>query len=496
MARILVVDDSPTLRKVVTSILERNGYEALAAADGTIALDALHRAEVPFDLVLLDFVMPKMNGFQFCRAVRMNERFAMLPVLLMSAKSDKIRDHFVDQTGAVDAISKPFDAQALIVAIENALRRVSQGRVAAVGPMDAEDLEVSAATDIGQLKARVAQQAASKIASAIAPLLARVPKEAIGDRGQIASALATALSADVARDVSVALRRIDVGEGSLSLAGDLATVPIGAILQMLQVECKTGLLLISNGHGSEVTVTMRSGLIDLVQSRGAGDEFRLGRYFVEEGLVTPTEIDALLRDVRGSRTGETPSSIVSLADAPTPTSDRLPSGVPTALSSSGEIAALKQRMLLGDALLHSGLISDDQLKEALARQSSELIYEVLRWPKGWFEFRITVASLLARKAKLGLPVASVVMEGFRRVDEWRLVEQGLGSFESKLVRDPVAIDALRLDDLARPERIVLEAIDGDRTVREIIAASHMSSFDACRVLLQFLEARIVRRRQP
>ncbi|MGO8995210.1 MAG: DUF4388 domain-containing protein [Polyangiaceae bacterium] len=493
MARILVVDDSPTLRKVVTSILERHGYEAIAAADGIVALDALNKAEVPFDLVLLDFVMPKMNGFQFCRAVRTSERFAMLPVVLMSAKSDKIRDHFVDQTGAVDAISKPFDAQALIVAIENALRRVSQGRISAARlPMDTEDLEVSAATDIGQLKARVAQQAASKIAAAIAPLIAKVPKDAIGDRGQIASALAAGLSADVARDVSVALRRIDVGEGSLSLAGDLATVPIGAILQMLQVECKTGVLLVSNGQGSEVTVTMRSGLIDLVQSRGAGDEFRLGRFFVEEGFVTPHEIDALLRDARGAngRTGETPS----LADAPTPTSDRI-SSIPSARSSSGEVAALKQRVLLGDALLQSGLITEEQLKSALARQSSELVYEVLRWPKGWFEFRIALAPMLARKAKLGLPVASVVMEGFRRVDEWRLVEQGLGSFESKLVRDPVAIDALRLDDLARPERIVLEAIDGDRTVRDIIAASHMSSFDACRILLQFLEARIVRRRQ-
>jgi hypothetical protein len=440
-------------------------------------------------------VMPKMNGFQFCRAVRTNERFAMLPVLLMSAKSDKIRDHFVDQTGAVDAISKPFDAQALIVAIENALRRVSLGRVSAARPMDAEDLEVSAATDIGQLKVRVAQQAAFKIATAVAPLLARVPREAIGDRSQIASALAAVLSPDAARDVSVALRRIDVGEGSLSLAGDLATVPIGAVLQMLQVECKTGVLVVSNGLGSEVTITMRSGLIDLVQSRGAGDEFRLGRFFVEEELVTPAEIDALLRDARGTnvRTGETPS----LADAPTPTSDRISDvpAYPVPTPSSGEIAGLKQRVLLGDALIQSGLITEEQLKSALARQSSEIVYEVLRWPKGWFEFRITVPPLLAMRAKLGLPVASVVMEGFRRVDEWRLVEQGLGSFESKLVRDPVAIDALRLDDLARPERIVLEAIDGDRTVRDIISASHMSSFDACRILLQFLEARIVRRRQ-
>src|SRR5579863_2184824 len=153
MARILVVDDSTTIRKVVTSILERNGYEAMSAPDGQIALDALQNADVPFDLVLLDFVMPKMNGFQFCRAIRQSERFAMLPVVLMSARSDKIRDHFVDQTGAIDAISKPFDAQALIVAIENALRRVSQGRISAARvTMDADELEVSQATDIGQLR--------------------------------------------------------------------------------------------------------------------------------------------------------------------------------------------------------------------------------------------------------------------------------------------------------------------------------------------------------
>jgi hypothetical protein len=236
---------------------------------------------------------------------------------------------------------------------------------------------------------------------------------------------------------------------------------------------------------SEVTITMRSGLIDLAQSRGVGDEFRLGRFFVEEQIVTPAEIDAILRDARGTKSGETPS----LADAPTPTSAFFDSMLPP---SNGEPSS--KRILLGDALTQSGLVTADQLKSALARQSSELVYEALRWPKGWFEFRVAVAPSLARSAQLGLPVASVVMEGFRRVDEWRLVEQGLGSFESVLMRDPVAIDALPIDDLARPERVVLEVIDGQRTVRDIIAASHMSSFDACRILLQFLEARVVRRR--
>jgi DNA-binding response OmpR family regulator len=490
MARILVVDDSSTIRKVVTSILERNGYEALAAGDGQIALDALRTAEVPFDLVLLDFVMPKMNGFQFCRAVRASDRFANIPVVLMSARSDKIRDHFVDQTGAIDAISKPFDAQALIVAIENALRRVSQGRISTARVMDADELEVSAQTDISQLRARVAQQAASKIAMAIAPLLAKVPASANGDPAQVANAIVNGLSPEGARDVLAALRRIDLGEGSLALAGDLASVPIGAVLQMLQVECKTGVLFVSNMK-SEVTIAMRSGLIDLAQSRGVGDEFRLGRFFIEEQIVTPAEIDAILRDARGlnGRTGETPS----LGDEPTPTTDAF-QALEAAAALHPYDAPSSKRILVGDALVQSGLVNEEQLKGALARQSSELVYEVLRWPKGLFEFRLTVAPTLARKAQLGLPVASVVMEGFRRVDEWRLVEQGLGSFESVLMRDPVAIDALPIDELSRPERVVLEVIDGQRTVRDIIAASHMSSFDACRILLQFLEARVVRRR--
>src|ERR1700733_1536536 len=132
-SRILVVDDSATIRRVVGAILERSGYEVSLAQDGQAALDVLTgEKKVPVDLVLLDFVMPKMNGYQFCRAVRQNDAFATLPVVLMSAKSDKIRDQFVQQTGALDAISKPFDAQALVAVIENALRRVETGRASAV----------------------------------------------------------------------------------------------------------------------------------------------------------------------------------------------------------------------------------------------------------------------------------------------------------------------------------------------------------------------------
>jgi DNA-binding response OmpR family regulator len=125
--RILVVDDSSTIRKVVASILDRHGFEAVTATDGQHALDAIDAADPQFDLVLVDFVMPKMNGYQFCRALRAKTDVS-IPVVLMSAKSDKIREQFVQQTGAIDAISKPFDATALVAVIENAVRRSAQWR--------------------------------------------------------------------------------------------------------------------------------------------------------------------------------------------------------------------------------------------------------------------------------------------------------------------------------------------------------------------------------
>jgi hypothetical protein len=351
-----------------------------------------------------------MNGFQLCRAIRQDARLRALPVILMSAKSDRIREHFVQQTGAIDAISKPFDAQALIAVIENTFRRSevwrARGEALAAGiPEDFDSPE--------SLRMPVATETASRVA----------------------------------------------------LAGDMSVIPIGAALQLLQIEAQTGLLLVTDGK-TEMTMCLRNGLIDLVQARGAGREFRLGRYFVEHGLVTPDDIDRLLRD-------------------------NVPTQRPTSGFGQEEPSG---RRLLGDLLVDAGRISRDQLRDALARQSSELVYELLRWPRGRFEFRKETLPALAESAQLGLPVASVVMEGFRRVDEWHLVEAGLGDFESVLQQDPVAIEAAGVERLAAPEQRLLEMVDGRRTVREIIGQSHMSSFDTCKILFQLLEARLVRRR--
>jgi hypothetical protein len=86
------------------------------------------------------------------------------------------------------------------------------------------------------------------------------------------------------------------------------------------------------------------------------------------------------------------------------------------------------------------------------------------------------------------------MEGFRRVDEWRLIE-GSFDFNDTLQRDPVAAErAAESSDLTDTERAVLEAVDGQRTVREIVDGASASTFDVCKILYQLLNSRLVRRR--
>ncbi len=636
MTRILVVDDSPTIRRVVTNILEVSGFDTVEATDGQDALEVLRSGEAKVDLVLVDFVMPRMNGFQFARALKKEENLGTLPIILMSAKSDRIRAQFVEQTGSLDAIGKPFDAEALLTVVENALRRKNERPTTPklVDPadvMDGSEPNMPAADaadddDDGELivldsippdddgtadptvlrLAPPAMSLASTLRETFAPVI-----EALSD-----PETALKMSSVLTKDAAIAIIRAATPIASpdpVLLSGNLSTLSASAILQLLQAEGQTGRLLATRGK-SEITVTFRGGLVDLVQSREAGDEFRLGRYFVSAGLVKPEEVDAVARGVAlpkrelagdqkksdapeeaaapsadplvlaaktisvetvaarstlgeeaitspgnksdpkvdvndaGPKSGIQPSSaepakaaaadneetpiasqdlVLDDLDADLDNDTRIvasafkakvemprepSSGVvgdedvadapdsspppPTVIMSAANAVPKPAgaRPLLGDALVQAGIITEEQLKDALIRQSSELIYELLRWKNGHFELAAAAPPPLAERTKLGLPVAQLVMEGFRRVDAWQALEKSLGDFESVLYRDDGVVGTMKGDTLTRAERRVLDAVDGERTVREVIAASHLGSFDACRILAQFLEARIVRRR--
>jgi CheY-like chemotaxis protein len=118
---VLVVDDSPTVLKIVGMALERHGHEVLVAANAMQALAKLD--EMVPDLVLLDITMPHMDGYQLCKLIRSNPSTGDLPVVMLSGKDgffDKVRGRLA---GSTDYVTKPFDPVTLVQVVEKHCRR-------------------------------------------------------------------------------------------------------------------------------------------------------------------------------------------------------------------------------------------------------------------------------------------------------------------------------------------------------------------------------------
>ncbi len=274
-ARILVVDDSATIRKVVGAILSAHGFDPLLAGDGRDALDLLQTEKV--DLILLDFVMPRMNGYQFCRELRAHPDHKSLPVVLMSAKSDKIRGQFVQQTGAIDAIAKPFDARGLIAVVEGALKKQEEGRQRPVPEADAMPDEAAldrpsrGFSEMPPHRARAAEELAAALDQIVGPELPPL------DGDSLQAAFLRALTPDAMGSLSTLLRVIDFGVNNREvLAGDISVISIAEVLQLLDLQRQSGALSVYT-RKREIVLHIRKGNLDWAAFRGLGDEYLLGR---------------------------------------------------------------------------------------------------------------------------------------------------------------------------------------------------------------------------
>jgi DNA-binding response OmpR family regulator len=117
--RILVVDDEPAIRKFVRANLEVRDYETLLATDGTEACEIIER-EMP-DLIILDIMMPKTDGFEVCRRVR---EWSQIPIIFLSARAGEMDKVKCLELGADDYITKPFGVDELLARVKAVMRRV------------------------------------------------------------------------------------------------------------------------------------------------------------------------------------------------------------------------------------------------------------------------------------------------------------------------------------------------------------------------------------
>lgn len=118
-ARILIVEDDASLRRLLEMRLTIDGYVTRAAADGADALAMLD--EWTPDVVVADVMMPRLSGLSLCRAIRDQPRLASIPVILLTARNFDDEIEAVVKLGGVTFMSKPFDAEALNTALRAAL---------------------------------------------------------------------------------------------------------------------------------------------------------------------------------------------------------------------------------------------------------------------------------------------------------------------------------------------------------------------------------------
>ncbi len=564
---VLIVDDSPTLRRVTAMMLERGGYRVLVAGSLGQATEVL-RESGPLEGALIDIVLPDGDGVELGRQLRADAGRAGLGLVMMSASAGRLR-RAADVIDAVATLAKPFDGASLRARMGESIQQARRPASARPVPRPASSRGAPVSRPPSSAGAPVSRSPsspalpgsrppssggrpapASERATLVPPEtvpskadpspppivlweepgaeLSPVPPPAVpatiapprspsvapialqgatptlsSDANQAALvtgaldpealvrttlAVLARLGADgwfheqQVRDAVMATLDPSVeppavsrwpGTGPASvpppaskstpppasgrppsgprevLRGQADAVPLGEMLQVLQMQVQSGEVRVTRAEGEEVRIYLRQGLVDLVTARGASGEFLMGRYLLEERLV---DRDALDEALEASR-------------------------------------AVGRR--LGDELIARNLLSREQLEGALTRQSSELIYEVLRWTGARYVFVRDAGS--RSDIELGLPVASLVMEGFQRVDEWRLIEEQIKP-DMVLMRDEVALDRLGAKRIGAREQMLLDAVDGQRTVREILEATSASSFEGSKILYQFVQSRLVRRR--
>jgi DNA-binding response OmpR family regulator len=459
---VLVIDDSPTILKVVQLVLTKAGFTVTTAADGDEGVaEAKDRRP---DVILLDFVMPKMNGYQVCQALHEEEDLKDVPVILMSAKGDQVGERFVKVMGIVDYITKPFSPEAITGIVRHTIDKYRKK------PMAEEP-----ATLLPALSPEEAATAASAAMEARRAALVRL-REGLGKAAGKAVALGAADQAvaldedDVATWINsgLSISTLDLLLGELrasapelvqdsetALAGDLQVVPMAEVLTLLSHQEQTGQLTVTRGN-AQVELHFDGGKIELATAAGVPDELLLGRFILENNLMTKEELDRFLATRPGSGS------------------------------------------LLGTQLVKLGLIGHAELKVAIRQQTCELVYEMLRWSFGKFIFRpLGELSPVAVEASLGLSVDGILMEGFRRVDEWHLIEREIDNFDLVFLRNEDAVNRMGRGRLTREELAILELVNGKNTVKEIVRQSRMGSFEVSKMLYRLHSIKLIRKRvQP
>jgi CheY-like chemotaxis protein len=236
--KILDIDDSPTVQKLIEMILSSQGYKVILASDGEEGI-AKARAERP-SVILVDFVMPKMNGFQVCKTLKEDPEFKDTPIILVTSKGDKVGSKFVDVLGISEYFTKPFQPEELLAKIREVIDNKKE-------PSSTPQPTTDAARDIKP---------------ALLPLEASGPQSAPSGLETMVRTIVEKVLDEFIKKTMPDMIRKELGKShpleSASIHGNLASFRIVEVLQMLGLQRQTGRLAISRSD-EDAEITSRTG---------------------------------------------------------------------------------------------------------------------------------------------------------------------------------------------------------------------------------------------
>ncbi len=219
--KILSIDDSPTVQRLIDMILSSQGYEVVQASDGEEGI-AKARTENPA-VILVDFVMPKMNGFQVCKTLKEEPAFRDTPIILVTSKGDKVGTKFVDVLGITEYFTKPFQPEELLAKIREVIDRKGGGTAYSPPPRPAAPPAPEPESSLTGMEARIQDVVGRTL------------------EGFVKNALPDMIRRELTKSQPV---------GSAGIKGNLANFRIIEVMQMLGLQRQSGKLVITRGSES------------------------------------------------------------------------------------------------------------------------------------------------------------------------------------------------------------------------------------------------------
>lgn len=498
MAKILAIDDSLTIRKLVDMILRGAGHQVVLSEKGATGLE-LAKAERP-DLILLDYVLPDMQSPEICRQLLEDPATSEIPVLLISTNGAAIRQLYSDSGNVRDYLTKPFQAKVLQTVVEHLLAKKVE---VAPEPPVVPPVETVEPAGVPTPQPPLTEvPAPSPIFSAPEPIVP-VPPHKTEPPSRIAPAPASRIGAGVASalasDGHAALRALlnmrfraiaklipDLESRRGPLAADTYYLPfllrnelvseIVAEVSRTQISADSAMPLIAGTHewmGIDTT------FFHLGRTKATGVfSFKLPGETVEVMLLRGDVVLVSSNNPRVYCTG----AAYNFRAAP-------PAAISTAV-------AIQQRDSVPFflTLYRMGALRDPAAIKALLRaQGVRALHRVMTTVGARYAFvpRETLPEV-ARMFPLEIEVRQFMLEVLRRIDDWLEIESTTGSVESVFARESAGHTIAAQLSLSPEETAVLGVIDGQRTLQQIAEAAQVDLFTACAVVYRMLKLNVLR----